>query len=136
MAFVFRLVIALVMLAAALVHALVPGLTIAGFFSDQVFEMLAGADPLITAYVDAGAWPAVLLGASTLCMLFGAFGVVKGERWAASLVFLTAVADAVSVYLANTMSYTTLPLSLLQIAGLGASLVVLFLIVRAITKPV
>ncbi|MEM1379472.1 MAG: hypothetical protein AAGH41_02485 [Pseudomonadota bacterium] len=136
MGFVFRLLAALVILAAIPVHALVPGIIVLGFVDQNYYEMLAGADPLITAYVDAGWMPGGLLALSTVCLIGALIGTLRGERWAASLILLTAVANAVSLYLANTLGFTTLPLSLLQIAGLGAGIVILFFWVRAVTRPV
>ena len=136
MSFFGRLLAALIILAALPFHALVPVIQGLNFIDQNIYEMLAGADPLITAYVDAGPLPGLLLLFSTLCLGGALVGVLRGERWAASLILLIAVADAVSVYLANTMGYTELPLSILQIVMLGAGMVLLFLLVRGVTKPV
>lgn len=135
MAFVARLVVALLILAALPAHALVPLVKTIGLFDDRIYEMLVGADPLVTAYVDAAWLPALLLLASSF-MLLGAFiGVLRGERWAANLIMLTAVADAVSIYVANQTGYTELPFTMMQIIGLGAGIVVLWALTRTVTKP-
>jgi len=136
MGFIGRLLAALLILGALPFHGLVPLVQVLSYTNDQLFEMLAGADPLVTAYVDAGFWPAVLLAASTLCLGGALVGVLKGERWAASLVFLAAVADAASLYVANAFGLVPVPLSMMQVAGLGAAMVALFLLVRGVTKPV
>ncbi|GGY49647.1 hypothetical protein [Parvularcula lutaonensis] len=135
MAFLFRLLVALVILLALPFHAIVPLVKIIGLFDDRVYEMLVGADPLVTAYVDAAWLPALLLLASTVMLAGAIVGVLKGERWAANLVFLTAVADAASIYFANSMGYTDLPFTILHIVGLGAGIVILWMVVRAVTKP-
>lgn len=136
MSFLGRLIVAILVLGAIPFHGLIPGLQLLGLVDQTRFEMFAGADPLVTAFIDAGTWPAVLLGASTVCLVGALIGVLKGERWAASLVLLTAVADAIAVYLAGNSDFVILPLSILQIIGLGAAMVVLFLLVRGVTKPV
>jgi hypothetical protein len=136
MAWIGRLIAALLILFALPFHALVPGLQIAQNFNDFARDVLTGADPLVTAYADAG-WPATLcLGVATVCLLASLVGVLKGERWAASLIVLAAIADALSLYFAQTMSLTDLGLSWLQIAGLGAAMIVLWLIVRGVTREV
>lgn len=136
MAFLARLVVAIIVLAALLVHALVPGLRILALVNANAYEMVAGADPLVTAYLDAGWPPALLLLGSTLCLAGALVGTLRGERWAATLIILAAIADAVSLYTASTMGVVALPLGPLAIAKLGASMVVLWLMVRGVTRPV
>ncbi|MEM1409479.1 MAG: hypothetical protein AAGG79_01890 [Pseudomonadota bacterium] len=131
-----RILASLAVLFALPFHALVPALQVASFTNPRIYDIGSGADPLITSYIDAGLWPALLLAASTVCLIGTLIGVIKGERWAASLVFLAAVADAFSLHLVRTLSLIDLPLTVLQIVGLGGGMVALFLLVRAVTKPV
>lgn len=136
MAFIGRFFAALLLLAAIPFHGLVPAVKITELTNPYVYSLLSGADPLVTAYVDAGWLPALVLLASTLLLVAALVGVLKGERWAASLVVLAAVFDALSLYLANTLGYTALDLSWLQVAALGGGMVLLWLIVRSVTKEV
>ena len=137
MAFIGRLLVALLFVLPALpFHALIPVLKVLQFTNEDLFLILGGADPLITAYVDAGFIPAGLLFISTICLLGSLFGTLMGERWAAGLVILAAFSDAASLHFANTMGYTELGLSALQIAGLGGLMVVIYLFVRWVTKEV
>lgn len=134
------LLIRLLAIAATLValffHGLVPVVEIMEFTNPYYYSLLSGADPLITAYVD-GAWaPGLLLGISTLCLLGTLIALFKGERWGASLVILAAVADAFSLHFAKVQGYTQPGFSALQIVGLGATMVVLFLLVRGGTRRV
>lgn len=137
MAFVGRFLVALVFVLPALpFHALVPVLKVLQFTNEDLFLILGGADPLITAYVDAGWIPAGLLLVSTLCLLASLIGTLMGERWAAGLVILAAFLDAGSLYFANTLGYTALGLSFLQVASLGGAMLVIYLFVRWVTKEV
>lgn len=131
-----RLLAALLILAAIPFHGLVPAVKITEITNPYIYSLLSGADPLVTAYVDAGWLPAMALLVATLCLLGSFIGTLMGERWAAHLVMLAAIADAISLYLANTLGYTALGFSILQIAGLGGGMVLLWLFVRAVTKEV
>lgn len=135
MTFLGRLFAAALLLAAIPFHALVPAVKITGLFSPYVYDLLSGADPLVTAYVDAGWLASLLLLASSIALFAAIIGVLKGERWAALLVVLAAISDAVSLYAANTMGYTRLDFSALQIVGLGAAMVFIWVVVRMVTKP-
>jgi hypothetical protein len=118
------------------VHALVPVVKISQLTNPYVYSLLSGADPLITAYVDAGWAPALLLLFSTILLIGTFIGVLKGERWAAGLVVLAAFADAASLYFAQTLGYTSLGLGAGTIALLGVGMAVLFILVRMVTRRV
>lgn len=129
-----RIVLAIVMLLAVPFHGLVPTVKITEVTNPYLYSLLSGADPLVTAYVDAGWLPAMLLLASTLCFLGAIYGVLRGERFAARLIMLAAIADAVSLYFANTLGYTQLGFTVGQIAVLGGGMIVLWMLVRAVTS--
>lgn len=129
-----RLFAALLMIGALPFHGLVPAVKITEVTNPYIYSLLSGADPLVTAYVDAGWLPALLLLASTVCLLGAIYGVLRGERFGARLIMLAAISDAVSLYFANTLGYTTLGLGILQIAMLGGFMVALWLLTRAVTS--
>lgn len=129
-----RIFVAFAIFIAAFFHALVPIVKITEITNPYVYSLLSGADPLITAYVDAGWLPVSLLMTSTLSLLVAIVGVVRGERFAARLIMLAAVSDAVSLQLANTMGYTRLDFSALQVLVLGSAMVVLWLFTRNVTS--
>jgi hypothetical protein len=135
-AIIARIFIALVLLPVIAVHALVPVVKISQLTNPYVYSLLSGADPLITAYVDAGWAPALLLLFSTILLIGTFIGVLKGERWAAGLVVLAAFADAASLYFAQTLGYTSLGLGAGTIALLGVGMAVLFILVRMVTRRV
>ncbi|MEM7740736.1 MAG: hypothetical protein AAF225_08040 [Pseudomonadota bacterium] len=132
MRFIGRVFVALLVLAAIPAHLAVPTLYVTAFTNPYVYDLLSGADPLITSYADAGLLPAALLLVSSILLLLAFFQTLLHRGQPALLVFLTAILDAASLYAANTLGYTSLGLSLLQIAGLGAAIVILWLLVRAV----
>ncbi|MEE4207937.1 MAG: hypothetical protein V2I43_01565 [Parvularcula sp.] len=136
MAVVLRLIVALLLLPVLALHALAPVVKITQITNPYVYSLLSGADPLVTAYVDAGWVPVLLLLAATLLLVGTIVGVLKGERWAAGLFVLAAFADAASLYFAETMGYTSLGLGFGQVALLGLLMVVIFVIVRSVTRRV
>ena len=129
-----RIFIALAIIIAVFFHALVPTVKITEITNPYVYSLLSGADPLITAYVDAGWLPVSLLMASTLSLFVAIIGVLRGERFAARLIMLAAVSDAVSLHLANTLGYTRLDLGAFQVVVLGSAMVVLWLFTRNVTS--
>jgi hypothetical protein len=135
-AVVLRLIVALLLLPVLALHALAPVVKITQITNPYVYSLLSGADPLVTAYVDAGWVPVLLLLAATLLLVGTIVGVLKGERWAAGLFVLAAFADAASLYFAETMGYTSLGLGFGQVALLGLLMVVIFVIVRSVTRRV
>ncbi|MEM6912489.1 MAG: hypothetical protein AAF511_00785 [Pseudomonadota bacterium] len=132
MRFIGRVFVTLLVLAAIPAHLAVPTLYVTAFTNPYVYDLLSGADPLITSYADAGLLPAALLLTSNILLLLVFFQTLLHRGQPALLVFLAAILDAASLYAANTLGYTSLGLSLLQIAGLGAAIVILWLLVRAV----
>ncbi|MEO1043030.1 MAG: hypothetical protein AAFX52_12140 [Pseudomonadota bacterium] len=132
MRFIGRVFVALLVLLALPAHFIVPALYTASFTNPYVYDLLSGADPLITSYADAGILPAALLAMSSILLLLAFFQTLLHRGQPALLVFLTALLDAGSLYAANTLGYTTLGISALQVAALGAAIVVLWLLVRAV----
>ena len=132
MRFIARIIVALLVLAALPAHMIVPALYVTSFTSPYVYDLLSGADPLITSYADAGIVPALLLATSCLLLLVTAVQTLIHRGQPALLVFLAAVLDAASLFAANTLGYPTVGLSALQGAGLGTAIVILWLLVRAV----
>ena len=132
MRFVGRILVALLVLAALPAHMMVPALYVASFTNPYIYDLLSGADPLITSYADAGIVPAALLAVSAVLLIVTFFQTLLYRGKPALLVFLAAILDAASLYAANTLSYTNLGLTALQIVLLGAAIIVLWLLVRAV----
>lgn len=129
-----RIFAAVALIVALPFHGLVPTVKITEITNPYVYDLLSGADPLVTAYVDAGWLPALLLLAATLCLLGAVVGVLRGERFASRLIMLAAVCDAASLYFANTLGYTRLDFSMLQIIMMGGGMVLLWLLTRGVTS--
>lgn len=132
MRFIGRILVALLVLAALPAHMIVPALYIASYTSPYVYDLLSGADPLITSYADAGLVPALLLAVSCVLLVVTFVQTLFHRGQPALLVFLAAILDATSLYAANTLGYTSLGLSPLQIGVLGAGIIILWLLVRAV----
>ncbi|MEM0928350.1 MAG: hypothetical protein AAGI89_03565 [Pseudomonadota bacterium] len=132
MRFIGRLVVALLVLLALPAHMIVPTLFITSFTNPYIYDLLSGADPLITSYADAGLVPAALLAVSSPLLIVAFVQTLFHRGQPALLVLLAAILDAGSLYAANTLGYTSLGLSPLQIAMLGAGIIVLWLLVRAV----
>ncbi len=130
MRFIGRIFVALLVLAALPPHMIVPALFVAAYANPYAYDLLSGADPLITSYADAGIVPAALLAASCILLLVTFFQTLLHRGQPALLVFLAAIFDAASLYAANTLGYTKLGLSWLQVVGLGVGIMVLWLLVR------
>ncbi|NNU17693.1 hypothetical protein HK107_15280 [Parvularcula sp. ZS-1/3] len=129
-----RIFTALLILAALPFHGIVPVVWISSFFDEYLYSLVSGADPKLLAYLDSGPGPIFLLLFSTIALIGALLGVLRGRRYAARLIMLAAIADALSLYLANKFGLTRIDLSALEITLLGAFMVVLWLIVRGVTK--
>ncbi|MCQ8185926.1 hypothetical protein [Parvularcula maris] len=134
MVWIGRIVAALAILVALPFHAIAPAVKLIGPFNANLYEMLVGADPLVTSFVDAGWLPSMLLLVSTLALIGALIGVLRGERFAAGLIVVAAVFDALGLYFSATMGYVGLVFSIGQIVMLGLAMVVLWLLVRGVTS--
>ena len=132
MRFISRIFVALLVLAALPPHMIVPALFVTAYANPYAYDLLSGADPLITSYADAGIVPAALLAVSCILLLVTFFQTLLHRGQPALLVFLAAILDAASLYAANTLGYTKLGIGPLQITALGTAIVVLWLLVRAV----
>jgi hypothetical protein len=134
MVWIGRIAAALLILLALPFHAIAPAVKLIGLFNANLYEMLVGADPLVTSFVDAGWLPSLLLLVATLALLGALVGVLRGERFAAGLVVLAAVFDALGLYFSATMGYVGLVFTWGQVLLLGLGMVVLWLLVRGVTS--
>jgi hypothetical protein len=134
MVWIGRILAALLLLLALPFHLIAPLIRISSFFDANLYEMLVGADPLLTSFAGGGWLPWVLLLISSLALIGAVVGVLRGERFAARLVMVAAVFDALALFFASTMSYTGQVFTWPQIVMLGLGIIVLWLLVRGVTS--
>jgi hypothetical protein len=134
MVWIGRIIAALAMLLALPFHLIAPAVKISSLFDANIYEMLVGADPLVTSFVGASWLPSMLLLVSSLALIGAIFGVLRGERFAAGLVMVAAVFDALALFFASTMSYVGLVFTWPQIVMLGLFMVFLLMVTRGVTS--